>query len=132
MERGNTKHGPAQDEQLAHETTGMVRGATQRTHTEEWRETEPVGDSVPPITRRPPGRGQDRDRDRDVAERSALARVMTRDLFPADRDALLARLEDSDVPEDLAARVARLPSGRRFASAHDVLVALGISSPETR
>jgi hypothetical protein len=29
VERGNTKHEPVRDEQMAHETEGMVRGAQQ-------------------------------------------------------------------------------------------------------
>ena len=70
MERGNTKHGPAHDQEMAHETEGMVRGSANRARGEEWRETEPVEVAVP-------------------------------------------------------------PAGRRFASPHDVMEALGINSPET-
>ncbi|MGH3170783.1 MAG: DUF2795 domain-containing protein [Trebonia sp.] len=124
MERGNTKHGPAHDEQMAHETKGMVRGSAQRGRIEEWRETEPVENSVPPVTRRPP--------DLDVRDRSELARVTTRDLFPASREKLLHRLEETDTPQDLADRVAELPAGESFGSVHEVFDALGISSPETR
>jgi hypothetical protein len=123
MERGNTKHGPAHDEQLAHETEAMVRGGAQRDHTEEWRESEPVEDSVPSPSRRPP--------DPDVRDRGELARVMTRDVFPATRETLLRRLADSDAPSDLAGRVATLAPGRRFGGVHEVLAALGIASPET-
>ncbi len=130
MERGNTKHGPARDREMAHETEGMVRGSAQRAHGEEWRETEPVEDSVPP-PRRAPG-GNPRPEGRDVELRSEFARVMTHDCFPAGRDAILARLADADVPTDLEERVAALPEGRRYASPRDVLVALGINSPETR
>jgi hypothetical protein len=85
MERGNTKHGPTRDQEMAH----------------------------------------------DIELRSELARLLTRDLFPVARDALLARLEDAAASADLAERVAALPQGRRFATGHDVMVALGISSPET-
>jgi hypothetical protein len=46
-------------------------------------------------------------------------------------DAIAARLTDTDAPPDLAQRVAELPAGRRFASPHDVMEALGINSPET-
>lgn len=123
MERGNTKHGPAHDERLAHETEAMVRGGAQRGHTEEWREPEPVEDSVPSPSRRPP--------DQDMLDRSELARVMTRDAFPATRETLLRRLAGSDAPQDLADRVATLSPGRRFGGVHDVLTALGIASPET-
>jgi hypothetical protein len=124
MERGNTKHGPAHDEQLAYETRGIVHGGAQRGHTEEWRETEPMEDSFPSPSVQPP--------DQDVVDRSELARVMTRDVFPATRESLLRRLADSDAPQELADRVARLAPRSRFRSVHEVLAALGIASPETR
>jgi hypothetical protein len=58
--------------------------------------------------------------------------VLTKDCFPADRDAVLARLADSDAPQDLTERVSALPGKSRFDGPRDVLVALGINSPETR
>lgn len=124
MERGSTKHGQAHDDEMAHETEGMTRGAAQRSHTEEWREPEPVEDSVPSPGRQPP--------DPDVVDRSELARVMTRDVFPATRETLLRKLADSDAPQDLTDRVATLTPGQRFDGVHEVLAALGIASPETR
>jgi hypothetical protein len=44
-ERGNTKHGPAQDEQLAHEAQPFVQGHGP-SHVEEWRQTEPMPDDT--------------------------------------------------------------------------------------
>ena len=123
MERGNTKHGPAHDEQLAYETRGIVRGGAERGRTEEWRESEPLEGSFPSPALRPP--------DQDVVDRSELARLMTRDVFPATRDTLLDKLADTDAPQDLADRIAALAPGRRFGSVHEVLAALGIASPET-
>jgi hypothetical protein len=131
MERGNTKHGPVHDEEMAHETEGLVRGKAQRPHIEEWRETEPVEDAVPPPTRRAPD-DETAERAEEIEERNALARVTTRDLFPASREELLARLADSDVPQSLVDKVADLPGGDRYTSTHEVLEALGISSPESR
>ena len=130
MERGNTKHGPAHDEQMAHETGAMVRGSAQCPHGEEWRETEPVENAVPP-PRRAPG-GNPRPESREIELRSELTRVLSRDFFPADRDELLGRLADTDAPSDLAERIAMLPANHSYTSRHDVLVALGISSPESR
>ncbi|MBO0822131.1 MAG: DUF2795 domain-containing protein [Nocardiopsaceae bacterium] len=124
MERGSTKHGQNRDDQMARETQGMTRGAAQRPHTEEWREPEPVEDSVPSPGREPA--------DPDITDRSELARVMTRDLFPATRERLLRQLEDSDAPPHIAGRLATLTPGRRFGDVHEVLAALGIASPETR
>jgi len=122
MERGNTKHGPIRDDEMAHETQGMVRGAARRPHAAEWRETEPIENAIPPGVGWPP--------DPDVAARSELARVITRDVFPADRKALLRKVADSDAGPGLADRLAQLPAGRRFGSVHEVLEALGITSPE--
>jgi Protein of unknown function (DUF2795) len=130
MQRGNTKHGPAHDQEMARETQQMVRGAPKPAHAEEWRQPEPVEDSLPPVRR---GDAANPLPDsRDIELRSELARMLTKDLFPVGRDALLARLEDAGAPPDLTERVAALPDGRfRFASSHDVLAALGLSSPET-
>lgn len=127
MERGNTKHGPAHDDQMAREIRGMTRGSAQWVYADEWREPEPVENSVPPLARRPPGRDA-----QDVLDRSELARGMTRDIFPATRETLLRRLAAADAPADLVDRVGRLTPGRRFGGVHEVLEALGIASPETR
>jgi len=126
MERGNTKHGRVHDQEMAHETAGMVRGSAHRAHGAEWRETEPVEGAVPPLRR-----GDGGAVGRDIELRSELARVMTRDLFPAGRDAVLAHLTGTDAPPDLADRVAALPKGSRYGSRHDLMAALGINSPET-
>ena len=131
MERGNTKHGPAHDQEMDHETQRMVRGVPRPAHAEEWRQAEPVEDALPPL-RRADGVNLRPD-SRDIELRSELARILTRDLFPAGRDALLARLEDSAASPGLTERVAALPKSRhRFAGRHEVLEALGLSSPETR
>jgi hypothetical protein len=125
MERESTKHGPVQDEELKHETEPLERSpSAQRPHVEEWREVEPAGE-VP--VERPPGQGPD---PQAVMLRSELARVLTNADFPADRDALLARLEDADASAELTARVAGLSQDHRFANAHEVMVSLGINAPE--
>jgi uncharacterized protein DUF2795 len=130
MERGNTKHGPAHDQEMAHETEGLVRGGVHGTHAEEWREPEPVDEGVPPVRR---GDGANpKPSGRDYELRHELARILTSDLFPARRDAVLARLNDSDAPGDLIGRVAALPGDETYEHPHDVLVALGINSPETK
>jgi hypothetical protein len=126
MERGNTKHGPVQDEEMAHETDRMVHGVPKPGHAEEWRDIEPVDDALPPVRRGDGPSGTE------FELRTELARLMTRDWFPADRDALLGRLADRDAAEDVTGVVTGLSAGRRFDSAHDVLVALGLNSPETR
>ena len=44
-ERGSSKHGPGLDDQMKHETDGMVKG-NQPAHVEEFRETEPFPDDT--------------------------------------------------------------------------------------
>jgi hypothetical protein len=130
MERGNTKHGPLQDDKLARQTQGMVRGAPQRPHLEEWREVEPM-DGADPAAVRPditiPGQAG-----RDIELRNELARILTRDAFPVARDELCDRLDAADASEDLTERVSMLPADGPFRNVHQVMEALGINSPETR
>jgi hypothetical protein len=143
MERGNTKHGPIQDEELARETQGMVHGNAHGGHSEEWRESEPVDEAVPPVVRRPGNASLSQDiadttgqgetpAANAIEVRSTLARLVTRDLFPAQRHQLVARLTDADAPDDVINSVRLLPEKQSFASLHQVLEALGINSPETR
>lgn len=130
MERGNTKHGPAHDQEMAHETQGLTRSGAHRAHAEEWRQPEPTEEAIPPVRR---GDAADpRPQGRDYELRNELARVLTRDWFPASRGAVLACLRDSDAPQDLTERVSALPEDSRFDNPRDVLVALGINSPETQ
>lgn len=44
-ERGNTTHGPHVDDQLKHETQGLVQGG-HPTRAEDWREAETIDDGV--------------------------------------------------------------------------------------
>ena len=129
MERESTKHGPIQDDELKHETEALEHGQPRRPHIEEWREVEPSGD-IPAVERQAPG--PDDAEAEDIALRSELARLLTKDEFPADRDALRDRLADKDASAALIGRVAGLDPGRDFASAHEVMVALGINAPEPR
>lgn len=130
MERGNTKHGPLQDDKLARETQGMVRGSPQRPHTEEWREVEPM-DGADPSVARAEGTGNG-PAVRDIELRNELARILTRDTFPVAREELCDRLDAADASPDLTDRVSMLPADGPFRDVHQVLEALGINSPETR
>jgi hypothetical protein len=127
MERGSAKHGPLHDEQMARDTEALVRGTPQRPHAQQWRETEPI--DVDPAADRPETRTP---MSRDRALRSELARSLTRDVFPADRDRLSGVLADAGASADLMDRLSRLPARHRFAGVHELLEALGISSLETR
>lgn len=126
MERGNTKHGPLQDEQLAHETEGMVRGGPQPARTEEWREPEPVDDPRELFEAETTEAAEAEA----IELRSELARLLTRDEFPLTRSELLAILDDKGASAALVARVSALPEQQRYRSTHEVLDALGLAHPE--
>jgi hypothetical protein len=123
MERGNTKHGPLRDDELAQETEGMIRSDSQPAHTEEWRQPEPVDDP------RELFEGEDVSED-DIEIRSELARTLTRDEFPLARHDLLAVLDRNGASQALVDRVSALPGRERFASTHEVLEALGLAHIE--
>ncbi|WP_323959613.1 hypothetical protein GC088_13940 [Arthrobacter sp. JZ12] len=61
-ERGNTTHGPHVDDQMKHETQGLVQGG-HHTRAEDWRETETIDDDVDvpleeaPVYERQPNQG---------------------------------------------------------------------------
>jgi hypothetical protein len=113
---------------MAHEAEQMVRGAPQRAHVEEWRQTEPLDEAEPRVTR--PEGTQPLPSGRAIEDRSELARLMTRDCFPAGPAALLTRLDAAGASPGLLDRVSRLPRERTFDNVHEVLEALGINAPE--
>ncbi len=45
-ERGNTTHNPRLDDELKHETQGLVQGHIGAGHVEEFRQTEPLPDDT--------------------------------------------------------------------------------------
>ena len=123
MERGSTKHGPLHDEELAHETEAMVRGAPKPDHTAEWRESEPVDDPRELFEGEAALSGEDA-----IELRSELARLLTRDEFPIDRDGLLAILDDKGATPALVELVRRrLPDGERCQSTRELLAAVGLA-----
>jgi hypothetical protein len=67
-----------------------------------------------------------------VDQRAALAEVLGKEVWPADRDALVARAEESNAADRVLADLRRLPSGRRFDNVQDVARALGIGTEQQR
>ncbi len=126
MERGSTKHGPLHDEELAHETKAMVRGAPEPDHTAEWRESEPLDDPRELFE----GEAALAEED-DIELRSELARLLSRDEFPVDRDGLLTILDDKGATPALVELVRRrLPDGERYHSTRELLEAVGLAHVE--
>jgi hypothetical protein len=125
MERGNSKHGPVRDDELAHDTEDMVRADPQPGRVEEWREPEPVDDP------RELFEGDAAPTEEEAIElRSELARLLTRDEFPLARFELLAILDQKGAARALVARVSTLPGRSRYHSTHELLEALGLAHVE--
>src|SRR4051812_12471093 len=85
VDRGSDKHSPLVDDQLKHETEGLVR-AGRSTHAEEWKDAEPSGEDQPGADLAPAGTlhggtpaGMDPD---DVEGRAELAATTAKTPIP--------------------------------------------------
>jgi len=68
----------------------------------------------------------------DVEHRAALAEALGKEVWPADRDTLVARAEESNASDRVLADLRRLPSGRQFENVQDVARELGIGTEQER
>jgi hypothetical protein len=132
MERGNTKHGPRLDEELAHEVRTHTQGRGAGGRAEEWREPEPAGEDQPEVGWIPGGSRGTRAGGApgeltadDVEARSRLGRYLDLSVLPGDRAALRRSAEGHQAPDDVLAELDRLPPDRTFATVNEVWAALG-------
>lgn len=128
MDRGSDKHNPKLDDQLKHETEGLVRSGHE-THAEEWREPEPSGDDQPhsdlaPHATLTGGTPEGMTSD-DVEGRAELASYLGKAPYPAVREQLIDVALDRQAPDRVVDVVRRLPSGRQFANVNEVWAAAG-------
>ena len=68
----------------------------------------------------------------DIERRAALAEALGKEVWPADRDGLVAKAEESNAPDAVLAQLRRLPAGREFANVQDVARELGIGTEQQR
>lgn len=68
----------------------------------------------------------------DIERRAALASALGKEVWPADRDTLVAKAEESDAPDVVLAQLRRLPSGQQFTNVQDVAEALGLGTEQQR
>src|SRR5437763_13578506 len=101
VDRGSDKHSPLVDDQLKHETEGLVR-AGRSTHAEEWKDAEPSGEDQPDAGLAPSGtlvggtpEGMEPD---DVEGRAELAGYIGEDADPLLREQILALVIDAQGP----------------------------------
>lgn len=135
MSQQSDKHGPRQDEQLAHEVQGQVTSG-HRTRAEEWRDPQYPGEDQPDIDRftvpedrrgNPPGMDT-----ADVEARSEIARFLGRHAYPADRDRLVQIAADHHAPDVVLRALASLPAGTTFQNVAEVADELGLAQETGR
>jgi hypothetical protein len=68
----------------------------------------------------------------DVEHRAALAEALGKEVWPADKDALVAKAQESNAPDRVLSDLRRLPSGQQFENVQDVARALGIGTEQQR
>jgi hypothetical protein len=134
MDRGSDKVSPRVDDQLKHETEGLVRSG-HSTHAEEWKDPEPIGEDQPDADLAPGGTlvggtpdGMAPD---DVEGRSELASYLGKDCYPMVRAQVIDLVIDRNAPQRVVDLVRELPSDREFTNVNDIWSALG-GSVETR
>ena len=67
-----------------------------------------------------------------VERRAAIAEALGKEVWPADRDALVAKAQEGNAPDRVLSDLRRLPSGQQFDNVQDVARALGIGTEQQR
>jgi Protein of unknown function (DUF2795) len=68
----------------------------------------------------------------DIERRAALAEVLGKEVWPADRDALVAKASEANATDDVLAQLRRLPEGQEYTNVQDVAEALGLGTEQKR
>ena len=68
----------------------------------------------------------------DIERRAALAEVLGKEVWPADRDTLVAKAQSSNAPDAVLGQLRRLPEGQQFDNVQDVARALGLGTEQQR
>jgi hypothetical protein len=84
-----------------------------------------VTDPHQPAT--PPGTDE-----RDMERRAALSESLGKEVWPADRDTLLAKAQEGHATDSVLHQLRELPEGRQFENVQDVAQALGLGTEQQR
>lgn len=68
----------------------------------------------------------------DLDRRSAIAAALGKEVWPADRDALVAKAQDGNADDRVLADLRRLPAGQQFTNVQEVAEALGLGTEQQR
>ena len=127
MERGSDKHAAWRDEALEAEVKGLMQ-AGRETRAEEWNAAEPSGEDQPEVDRAPGttlhGGLPEGFSDDDLETRTELATYLGKEIWPADREALLDKATGLRAPGRVIDLVDQLPPGTAFANLGEVWAAL--------
>lgn len=67
-----------------------------------------------------------------IERRAALAEALGKEVWPADRDALVAKAQEGNAPDRVLGDLQRLPAGRTFGNVQEVAEALGLGTEQQR
>ena len=68
----------------------------------------------------------------DIERRAAIAEALGKEVWPADRDALVAKAQENNAPDAVLGQLRRLPEGQQFENVQDVARALGLGTEQER
>jgi hypothetical protein len=68
----------------------------------------------------------------DIERRAAIAEALGKEVWPADRDTLLAKAEEANASDAVLGQLRRLPAGQEFTNVQDVAQALGLGTEQQR
>jgi hypothetical protein len=68
----------------------------------------------------------------DIERRAALAEALGKEIWPGDRDSLVAKAEEANAPDGVLSQLRRLPDGQQFENVQDVAQALGLGTEQQR
>jgi hypothetical protein len=68
----------------------------------------------------------------DIEHRAALAEVLGKEVWPADRDTLVAKAQEANAPDAVVGQLRRLPEGEQFENVQAVADALGLGTEQQR
>jgi hypothetical protein len=75
----------------------------------------------------PPGTDPD-----SIERRAALAEALGKEVWPADRETLVAKAQEGNAPDRVLGELRRLPAGQTFENVQEVARALGLGTEQQR
>jgi hypothetical protein len=68
----------------------------------------------------------------DIERRAAIAEALGKEVWPADRDTLVSKAQESNAPDSVLSALHRLPAGQTFGNVQEVAAALGMGTEQHR